>query len=61
MVEMVEQMLELQKQKQTLTNASPHEQTTLNRTINALDKQIDKLTYKLYNLTDDEIALIEKE
>ena len=30
MVEMVEQMLELQKQKQTLTNASPHEQTTLN-------------------------------
>ena len=30
------------------------------RQINATDKQIDKLVYKLYDLTDEEIAIVEK-
>ena len=40
------------KKDQTLT-------TNIQRQINTTDKQIDKLTYELYNLTDEEIAIVE--
>ncbi len=61
MVALVEKMLNLQKQKQSMVNASPHEKNMLEREINTTDKAINNLTYKLYGLTAEEIAIIEAE
>jgi hypothetical protein len=36
-----------------------HEQTLLQRQIDATDKQIDKLVYELYGLTENEIKIVE--
>jgi type I restriction-modification system DNA methylase subunit len=38
---------------------TPHEQQTLQRQINTLDKEIDKLVYELYGLTEEEIKIVE--
>ncbi len=38
---------------------SPHEKEVLQRQINATDRQIDRLVYQLYELTAEEIKLIE--
>ncbi len=57
MVKLVERMLDLHKQLATARTAP--ETTALQRQISATDKQIDKLVYALYELTDDEIALVE--
>jgi hypothetical protein len=57
MVSLVEQMLSLNKQ---LPGArTPHEQTGLQRQIEATDRQIDALVYELYGLTEDEIRIVE--
>jgi len=57
MVQLVDQMLELHKQ---LTEAkTDHEKTLIQRQIEATDKQIDKLVYELYDLTPEEIAIVE--
>ncbi len=54
---LVEQMLSLNKQ---LTNAkTDHEKTALQRQIDATDKQIDRLVYELYGLTEEEIKIVE--
>ncbi len=57
LVENVKQMLALQQS--TTTRMSPDAEIRLKRQINALDRQIDQLVYKLYDLTDDEIAIVE--
>lgn len=58
MVSLVEQMLKLNK---WLTAAkSNHEKTLIQRQIDATDKEIDSLVYKLYDLTEAEIRTIEK-
>jgi hypothetical protein len=50
-------MLSLQK---SLANAkTPHAQDSTRRQIDALDIQIDRLVYQLYDLTDAEIAIVE--
>jgi predicted type IV restriction endonuclease len=55
--DMVEQMLALHKQ---ITEAKTgHEQTMLQRQIDATDRQIDKLVYELYKLTPEEIKIVE--
>ena len=36
-----------------------HERTLIQRRIDATDKEIDKLVYELYDLTDEEIAIVE--
>ncbi|MDD5143651.1 hypothetical protein [Methanoregula sp.] len=36
-----------------------HEKTLLQRQIEATDAAIDKLVYKLYGLTDEEIKIVE--
>jgi hypothetical protein len=41
------------------TTKTPHEQENLKRQISATDKQIDKLVYELYSLTEEEIRLVE--
>jgi hypothetical protein len=57
MVSLVERMLELHKK----LNAAkvPDEKTKLQRQIDATDSQIDKLVYDLYDLTADEIKIVE--
>ena len=50
-------MLSLHKQ---LPEArTPHEQTALQRQIEATDRQIDALVYELYGLTEEEIGIVE--
>ena len=57
MVSLVDSMLSLNKQ---LAEAkASHEQTLLQRQIEATDEQIDALVYELYGLTEDEIKIVE--
>ena len=57
-VSLVESMLDLNKQ---LAKAkTTHEKTALKRQIDTTDRQIDNLVYKLYDLTDEEIAIIKE-
>jgi hypothetical protein len=37
----------------------PQAQTVLQRQIAATDRQIDRLVYELYGLTEEEIAIVE--
>ena len=57
MVTFVEQMLELNKKLSKIKN--PEEKTRIQRQIDATDNQIDSLVYDLYNLTPDEIKIVE--
>jgi len=45
--------------KQLPEAKTSHEQTLLQRQIDATDRQIDKLVYELYGLTPEEIAIVE--
>jgi hypothetical protein len=56
-VSLVETMLALHPQRASAR--TPHEQTALDRQIAATDRQIDRLVYELYGLTDEEVALVE--
>jgi hypothetical protein len=57
MVKLVQQIQEL---NQGLSSAkTPQEKTALERQIAATDAQIDRLVYELYELTDDEIKIVE--
>jgi len=59
MVNLVEQMLNLNKK---LNNAKlPQEKNLLQRQIETTDNQVDQLVYKLYDLTDEEIIIVESE
>ncbi len=52
-------MLDLNKQ---LAEAkAPQTKTVLQRQIETINKQIDQLVYKLYDLTDEEIKIVESE
>jgi len=55
MVALVEQMLVLHKQLPLAR--TPHEQTALERRIEATDRQIDALVYELYGLTEERSRL----
>ncbi|MDT8391632.1 MAG: Eco57I restriction-modification methylase domain-containing protein [Lentisphaeria bacterium] len=57
LVALVERMLELNKQLQAAKTA--HDKTVLQRQIDATDAQIDRLVYELYDLTDEEINIVE--
>ncbi len=57
MVNRVERMLDLNKRLAKAKN--PDEKTCLQRLINATDREIDQLVYQLYELTAEEIALVE--
>ena len=57
MVRLVESLLELHKFKATAKTQAEQEQ--LQRQIAITDRQIDELVYELYNLTPDEIAVVE--
>ena len=57
MVALVERMLELHKRLAAAKTGQ--EKTVLQRQIDATDKQIDRLVYELYELTDAEITIVE--
>jgi len=57
MVELVQTMLDLHRQ---LSSPGPeHERTLISRRIEATDRQIDRLVYELYGLTEEEIGIVE--
>ncbi len=59
MVGLVDHMLDLHKK---LAKAkTPHEKDALQRQIDATDRQIDLLVYELYELTEEEIKIVEGE
>ncbi|MFA5802231.1 MAG: TaqI-like C-terminal specificity domain-containing protein [Thermoleophilia bacterium] len=57
-VELVERMLELNKRLQAAKTA--YEKDSLQRQIDATDRQIDRLVYELYDLTAEEIKIVEE-
>jgi hypothetical protein len=57
MVDLVDHMLDLHKKLPTVK--TPHEKETIQRQIDATDRQIDLLVYELYELTDEEIGIVE--
>lgn len=56
-VTLVDNIIALNKKLSVEKN--PNSITIINRQINAVDKQIDSLVYKLYNLNDEEVKIIE--
>ena len=58
MVDLVERMLDLRKR--LAKTEADHEKTLLQRRIEATDKQIDRLIYELYELTEEEIKIVEE-
>ena len=57
LVGLVERMLDLNKKLADAKTA--HDKTVLQRRIDATDKQIDNLVYELYDLTEEEIKIVE--
>lgn len=57
MVELVENMLKLNETLVTIK--VPTEKEMIQRQIDAIDKQINRLVYKLYELSDEEILIVE--
>ena len=57
MVALVESMLALHKQ--SAAAKLPDEKERLQRQIDITDKQIDKLVYELYGLSEEEIKIVE--
>ena len=58
-LELVEQMLSLHR-RYAIAKIH-HEKTTIQRQIAATDQRIDRLVYDLYDLTEDEIQIVETE
>ena len=59
MVSLVDQMLGLNKK--LAESNMPQATEMIKRQIEATDRQIDTLVYELYDLTDDEIKIVEQE
>ena len=51
-------MLSLHKQLEAAK--TPTDKTAIQRQIDATDQEIDQLVYELYELTDDEIKIVEE-
>jgi len=58
MVELVETMLKLHKQ--LAAAKTTHEKTAIQRQIDTTDRQIDQFVYDLYDLTNEEIRIVEE-
>ncbi|MBD3177770.1 MAG: restriction endonuclease subunit M, partial [Armatimonadia bacterium] len=58
MVSLVETMLDLHKRLHDAK--TKHDREIIQRQIDATDRQIDQLVYELYELTDEEIAIVEE-
>jgi cell division protein FtsB len=60
MVQLVERMLVLHRLLKVAAAKTAHDKTALQRQIAATDRQVDRLVYGLYNLTDEEIKIVER-
>lgn len=58
MVNLVDSMISLKKDLES--TKTPNSRHTIQRQINATDKQINNVVYELYDLTDEEITIIEE-
>jgi hypothetical protein len=58
MVALVEEMLAFHKRLSAVR--AEHERTNLQRQIEATDRRIDRLVYDLYNLTEEEVRIVEE-
>ena len=58
MASLVETIMELRRQ--LVAARRPADKTLLARQIDATNRQIDRAVYRLYGLTDKEIAIIEQ-
>jgi len=58
MTKHVDRMIELHKRIERVK--TPYEKTNVQNQINATDKAIDKMIYQLYDLTEDEIKIVEE-
>ena len=60
MVELVTRMMELKKQQaRAPKKQSPSAKQLLNQKLAITDQQIDALVYELYDLTEDEVRIVE--
>ena len=59
MAELVERMLSLHHDRDTAK--TPAQRTVIQRRIELTDRQSDQLVYELYELTDEEIKIVEAE
>jgi hypothetical protein len=59
MVSLVQQMLDLHEQRDT--TRTDQDRKHIQRLIDATDRDIDHLVYELYDLTEEEIAIVEGE
>jgi len=59
MVNLVEQMLEAQKEAHSDKNITETDKKLINQRIKIIDRQIDALVYELYELTEEEIKIVE--
>ena len=57
MIELAEEMRSLRRRQGGVEN--PHQLDRLRREIDATDRRIDQLVYQLYDLTDEEIRIVE--
>ena len=57
MVVLVEKMLDLNRR--LAAAKAPHEREVLAGMIDATDREIDRVVYELYGLTEEEIAVVE--
>jgi len=57
-VVLVEQILSLQMQ--IISASTAHDREVIQRQIDATDRQIDRLVYELYDLTEEEIKIVEE-
>lgn len=57
-MELVERILSLHKR--LVEAKAPHDKTVIQQQIAVTDKQIDKMAYELYDLTDEEIKMVEE-
>jgi hypothetical protein len=58
-VKMVEEMLDLQKQRQQAEAAKEDVRFALQKRIQALETEIDAQVYRLYGLTEEEVKIVE--
>ena len=58
MVALVQQMLDLHQRLPA--EANPQMKTMLQRRIDAADREIDRLVYELYGLTEEEVGIVER-
>ena len=57
LINLVDKIIDF-KQKEAM-EVSDHQKSIINRQITAFEKEIDKIVYELYNLTAEEIKIVE--